>query len=119
MRVFRRRLPLWLWALIVVWSVAARPAEAHGVLVSASPAPNSVLDAAPTRIVLLFNEDVDAQLSRVMIVRGASRAALVLRAADGRRLTYDVPSLEPGAYVIDWRSRSPATPRCRSRSGGC
>lgn len=104
MRVLRRRLPLWLCALIVLaCSMNARPAEAHGVLIGAAPSPNSVLGVAPTQIELRFNEDIEAQLSRVMLVRGASRVALVLRAADGRRLTYDLPTLEPGPYVVDWR----------------
>jgi copper transport protein len=95
---------VWLCAACVaaIW-MHARPAAAHGVLVGATPAPNSVLAAAPPAITLRFNEEIDGRLSRVVLVRDSARVPLTLRAAVGRTLTYEAPALEPGAYIVEWR----------------
>jgi copper transport protein len=104
MRVLGRRLHLWLCAAFVVTGfMNARPAAAHGLLIGASPAPNSVLAVAPTRIELRFNEDINGRLSRVVLVQGSVRTPLRLLRADGRTLTYDAAALEPGAYIVEWR----------------
>jgi copper transport protein len=101
----RRRWGAALLLAVVALLGLARPASAHAVLLSTTPADRSALDAAPAEVSLEFNEDVSATLGSVrafddsgdrvdegdLVVEG-SRIRLGLR--DG---------LGDGAYVVTYR----------------
>ncbi|MGH2374247.1 MAG: copper resistance protein CopC, partial [bacterium] len=67
------------------------------------PAHGAVPSAAPERLQLSFNEEVDPVLSTVVLVQDAKRTQLQPLSGVGRKLTYRLPSLQSGLYTIDWR----------------
>ncbi|MGQ0571380.1 MAG: copper resistance CopC/CopD family protein [Armatimonadota bacterium] len=93
------RLSLALAAVIVVFSPTA---AAHGILLGSTPPANAAVATSPDRLELRFNEPVNPQLSRIVLVRGARRIPLGLVAAEGLRLSYNLPPLEPDVYLVDW-----------------
>ena len=85
---------------------AAPPAVPHSLLLDASPAPNATLAAAPSRLVLRFNNRIEAALSRVRLVDelGRVHALTVLVTDTGPdRLTAAVPALQPGRWRVEWQ----------------
>lgn len=85
--------------------MSAAPAFAHDRLVSASPAENESLDAAPTEVVLEFSGEIldTGSLVRVTNANGDSvtRGELVL---NGRTVTQPLTAdLPTGQYQIVWR----------------
>ena len=81
-------------------------ALAHDVLVEQNPQPGEVLDTAPERIVLSFNNNLldVGEGATVITVSDASGTELDLGPATvaGRDATLDVGDLEPGAYHAVW-----------------
>ncbi|MGH3859082.1 copper resistance protein CopC, partial [Actinokineospora sp.] len=73
------------------------------VLEASVPAHGAVPSAAPERLQLSFNEEVDPVLSTVVLVQDAKRTQLKPLSGVGRKLTYRLPSLQSGLYTIDWR----------------
>lgn len=82
---------------------------AHALLLDSTPKPNASV-AAPPQVVLRFNGRIEAALSSVALVGGPRNAKiLLLRPRRSERpdvLIYDLPSLEPGAYRIEWKALS-------------
>ncbi len=107
-RTGMRSRPLVILAAAVLVFIFPPAAAAHGVLQSSAPAAGTVLPSAPDRLELQYNESVDPQLSTVILVWKGGRTPLALRATDGPRLSYILPPLEPGLYVVDWRVISAA-----------
>ncbi len=88
-------------AAVVLWFAAA--AAAHGVLEGSTPAHSAVLKTAPDRLELRFNEPIDPRLSTVVLVQDVKRIPLEPLSGEDRALTYRLPSLPSGLYVVDWR----------------
>ncbi len=86
--------------LVLLFSSAA---SAHAVLQFSTPAHGSVLRASPDRMELQFNEAVDSRISTVVLVRDGTRIPLKPLSSVGRTVVYNVPSLETGLYIVDWR----------------
>ena len=84
----------------------AFPASAHSLLLESSPAANATVTAPPGRVVLRFNNRIEAALSRVRLSddRGA-RQDLIPALAPGRldRLVAEAPALTPGRYWVEWQ----------------
>jgi methionine-rich copper-binding protein CopC len=84
-------------------AAAASPAAAHSELRRSIPISGAVLDRAPERIELHFNERV--QLTALRLRRaGGEEVGLPRRAI--REATYEIiplPPLGPGDYRADWR----------------
>ncbi|MGQ0569087.1 MAG: copper resistance CopC/CopD family protein, partial [Armatimonadota bacterium] len=96
----------WVWpfiaaALFIIWFAPA--AAAHAVLEASVPAHGAVSSAAPERLELSFNEEVDPVLSTVVLVQDAKRIPLKPLSGVGRKLPYRLPSLQSGLYTVDWR----------------
>ncbi|MBL8831342.1 MAG: copper resistance protein CopC/CopD, partial [Rhodospirillales bacterium] len=96
-----------LLALLMLLLVAlpGQPA-AHSVLLSSEPADGAVLEAAPSRIELRFNEPVVPVSLRIVDGNGAARAVSgdAIRSDDGRvTLALPVPPLAEGQYVVSYR----------------
>jgi copper transport protein len=100
-----RRTP-WLAAAMVLallLAIAGESAHAHAVLVESTPADGAVLESAPERVTLRFNEPV-----RVISLRLVDEGGQATPLAQAPRNTPDrveapLPSLSLGSYVVSWR----------------
>jgi copper transport protein len=93
--------PLVLAALAVL--ALARAAAGHAVLQVSSPPHGAVLRTSPDRLDLQFNEAIDSRISTVVLVRDGARIPLEPLSGEGRTITYKVPPLDAGLYIVDWR----------------
>ncbi|MGH2687898.1 MAG: copper resistance CopC family protein, partial [Actinomycetota bacterium] len=67
-----RRLRLLPLLCVAAWLLLpALPASAHAVLVRTEPGPQSVVDAAPTEVTLVFSEPVRTQFGGVRVFNSA------------------------------------------------
>jgi hypothetical protein len=84
--------------------LAANQANAHPQLVSAEPAADSSI-AAPTMIVLHFNESLETRISSLKVtdLDGAEVAIMPMAALDDQSLAA-MPNapLAPGLYTVSW-----------------
>jgi methionine-rich copper-binding protein CopC len=87
----------------LIGSTAMMSAEAHAHLRGATPAPGSVVAAAPSRIVLDFSEA--ARLTAAWISRndGTREKLGPLPQQASAEIAVPLPALAPGQYVISWR----------------
>ncbi|HEV8587046.1 MAG TPA: copper resistance CopC family protein [Methylomirabilota bacterium] len=94
-------------ALVLLFLTGAGPAAAHSLLLAATPAPDAVLAASPSAVVLRFNNRIEKRLSRVRLVdeRGTVAAAPTARSEDGtaESLRAVVPPLAPGTWRVEWQ----------------
>jgi methionine-rich copper-binding protein CopC len=81
----------------------ASPASAHSELRASVPAAGAVLDCAPDRIELQFNEGVQLTAMRLHRVDGAEIALPRRAIREARGETIDLPPLEPGDFRAEWR----------------
>ena len=81
--------------------------SAHAELLTSDPQPGQVLDTAPTRVTLTFNESVEISLGAIRLFDGTGAAIDIspARHPDGQGdvVEVDVPELANGSYVVDWR----------------
>ena len=100
-------------ALVIVTLVLSRPdsASAHANLADADPAPNSVLDTAPSKITIRFTEPLEPSFSAIEVLDSR-----------GRRVDNDDSAVDPanptvmsvtlrddlpnGVYTVAWRNLS-------------
>jgi methionine-rich copper-binding protein CopC len=80
---------------------------AHTNLVSAVPAPDSVVAAAPATLALNFSEDLEPAFSSVEVIgpngTPVPGTAVAVDSADATRLIVSLPSgLLEGRYEVDW-----------------
>jgi copper transport protein len=92
--------------LTILLAAASGGAYAHAVLLASTPADGAVLDRAPERVMLRFNEPV-----RVISLRLIDEGGQVTALAQGSESTPDqveapLPSLSRGSYVVSWRALS-------------
>ena len=91
---------------------AAAPAStafAHAGLDSSAPAANSVLEVAPSEIVLDFDESVEVALAQIELVDGSGTRIQVGTPRDGSDdsiVTAALPTLSEGLYGVVWRTSS-------------
>ena len=82
--------------------------SAHAELVTSSPAADSIVQVAPTEIVLTFGESVDAVPDSIRVVTGAGGAVDIgdISGDGSTALSADLPALDQGSYVVAWRAVS-------------
>jgi copper transport protein len=102
----------WLGLLTLLVLRLAQPTLAHANLISADPAPNAALDAAPAQIRLRFSEPVERFGSSITL-RDAEGAALAtahsdVDPADPTSLLLTPGPLPNGLYTVVWRTLSAA-----------
>jgi len=82
-------------------------ADAHAVLVKASPVRRAVLAQPPARVELTFNERLEPAYSTLTVWSAAEARVddgkVVVGPGDPRRLTVGLPPLEPGTYTVKFR----------------
>jgi copper resistance protein C len=83
----------------------ASSAHAHSLLLESAPAADALLAAPPPAISLRFNNRIEKKLSTVRLLdeRGGARPLTMLADGPADRLTATVPSLDPGAWRVEWR----------------
>lgn len=90
--------------------VPAAPVAAHAGLESSTPSASSVLEEAPSSIVLDFDEAVEASLASIEVFdQGRAPVDVGLPEAvggDASIVTADLPDLGDGVYVVVWRVTS-------------
>ncbi len=93
----------------VIFGVRVPVASAHARLVASEPTANAVLETAPVRILLDFDEDIETSLASIRLYdqRGAPHAVGEARqAGDASVIAADVSGLGTGAFVVVWRVAS-------------
>ena len=99
-----RPYPIILFALLLL---IAQPVWAHAVPDASSPAPNEILETAPTEIAIAFNEPVVPQFSRISVLSQAGDEVevgeLTAVTSENRSLSVTLPELNDGAYLVSWQ----------------
>ena len=102
------RRPLWLrLTLFLLLLVAPSASWAHAYLVKSSPVRRAVLSSAPARVVLWFNERLEAQFSQVAVWNTAGQQVdggdVQVGPDDGKKLSVGIPTLSAGTYTVKYR----------------
>jgi methionine-rich copper-binding protein CopC len=109
------------YVLAMAAAVYTGSAAAHAVLMSSSPAANSVLAEAPREVRLSFNERIEARFSSVTLTRNDGTKVQVPRpAADPQKqhdLIISLPALAPGKYQVRWQTTSADSHRIQGQFG--
>lgn len=102
-----RRLALAVLSCGLVLSVP-RPAFAHAMLVSSTPAAKAIVHSGDTAIELRFNSRVDGARSTLMLVKPDGKAEkLALDSQHGATRLDAHTSLQAGKYLIRWQALAP------------
>ncbi|WP_158747251.1 copper homeostasis periplasmic binding protein CopC [Acidisphaera sp. L21] len=85
-------------------------AFAHAHLKTATPAPDSTVQAAPTAIGIDFTEGVEPQYSSIVVQNADGQAVSTGAAAtapdNNKHLSIGVGTLAPGMYRVIWHATS-------------
>jgi copper resistance protein C len=99
-----------LWSrsgLLIVLLMVPITSWGHAYLVKSSPARRAVLSTPPARIVLWFNERLEAQFSQLSVWNAEGQQVdggnVQVGPDDGKRLSVDVPALPTGSYTVKYR----------------
>ena len=88
----------------------ARPlAPLHALPVKYDPAQNAVLRTPPTQVQITFNEQVNPDISKIVVVNPSNQEVDnrdTQFSADGYTMTVSLPFLPAGTYVVFWRTHS-------------
>lgn len=92
---------------VTIVVMAAAPASAHAVLLSASPRADSTSPRSPEQIELTFSEDVEISFGSIAVFdQNGDRVDLGAphhAKSSGRTVVASLPRLDVGAYVVTWR----------------
>jgi copper resistance protein C len=79
----------------------------HAYLVKSSPARRAVLSNPPARVVLWFNERLEAQFSQLSVWNAEGQQVdgsdVQVGPDDSKRLSVSVPTLPAGRYTVKYR----------------
>ena len=104
---FRRAVCACAAGLTLATFVGVGRVSAHAELLSSDPQPGAVLDTAPKQITLTFSEPVEISLGAIRLFDGTGTSIDVsaARHPDGHDsiVVVDLPTLDNGSYVVDWR----------------
>jgi copper transport protein len=93
-------------AAIAALAAAASPASAHSTLVATEPSRNAVVERAPDRVLLRFDEPVETQLGSIRVYDGAGRRVDADEITRPERRSVAVAidgELPRGTYTVAWR----------------
>ena len=107
MNTLRRAACACVAGLALATVVGVGTVSAHAELLSSAPQPGAVLGTAPTHITLTFNEPVEISLGALRLFDGTGASINISTArhpnGDGTVVEVDLPALNNGSYVVDWR----------------
>jgi copper resistance protein C len=79
----------------------------HAYLVKSSPTRRAALSNPPTRVVLWFNERLEAQFSQLSVWNAEGQQVdggdIQVGPDDGKRLSVSIPTLPAGSYAVKYR----------------
>jgi copper resistance protein C len=94
-------------ALLVLLLVIPATGWTHAYLVKSSPTRRAVLSSAPARVVLWFNERLEAQFSQLSVWNTAGQQVdggdVQVGPDDSKKLSVGIPTLPAGTYTIKYR----------------
>ncbi len=100
----RRLLAFAALAILVGSLSGTTPASTHAALVETHPAPDDVLEQAPTTIAISFTEAVRPVFLRLIDNEGAVLADEAALRVTGRRIELPIgETLPEGGYIVTWR----------------
>jgi methionine-rich copper-binding protein CopC len=90
--------------LIVVFMLLASPAFGHAILIDSVPAPEGHVHGGHVNVVLRYNSRIDAERSKLTLVRpDHSEARVPAAGGDTPDVLNTTLDLAPGDYVIRWQ----------------
>jgi methionine-rich copper-binding protein CopC len=94
-----------LWSLAILLGPAAGQAQAHAELTGSSPGEGATLDKAPSRIVLVFNENVQTSFAEIVVTApDGAEISTGDAAVTGNRVVATVGRpTAAGDYTVAWR----------------
>jgi copper transport protein len=94
--------------LAIGWMVlgSAAPAAAHAVVLVTTPGPGALLEAAPERVTIEFNEPVRIGSDAVRVLDEAGRVVSGPVWAEGSVIGADLPPTARGWHAVSWRAVS-------------
>jgi methionine-rich copper-binding protein CopC len=92
-------------ALLTISSIIFAPgAHAHAQLLSATPSVDSELAKAPSKVGIVFNEPVRAEVGAVQLMSAAGKVvAKSTKVSTTAAVTLSTPKLTKGRYVLRWK----------------
>lgn len=102
-RVGRTVLAVLLTLAAVLALPGPRAAFAHASLVEVVPADGAVLETAPSRLTLRFNEPVEITSLRIVDGAGTSRALVPSGTGPSEVVEVPLPPLADGRHAVSWR----------------
>jgi hypothetical protein len=102
------RRALWYGSTVVIFLLMIPVSSwGHAYLVKSSPARRAVLSTPPMRVVLWFNERLEAQFSQLSIWNAEGQQVdggeVEVGPDDRKRLSVGLPTLHPGSYIVKYR----------------
>jgi copper transport protein len=88
-------------ALLLMLPAAA---SAHAVPVSSTPAPGARLGAAPSAVVIVFDEPLEPRLSGTTVIDPSGRR--FTGTVSGKTIRVPLSTDAPGVYQVDWKTVS-------------
>ena len=102
-------------AVVLVWAALGLlppgdTAFAHANLARASPAPNSVLDEAPSRVAIWFTEPIEPSLSEIQVLDAQGSRVddgdSLVDTNDPLAMSVGLTPLPEGTYTVAWKNVS-------------
>ena len=102
-------------AVVLVWAALGLlppgdTAFAHANLARASPAPNSVLDEAPSRVAIWFTEPIEPSLSEIQVLDAQGSRVddgdSLVDTNDPLAMSVGLTPVPEGTYTVAWRNVS-------------
>jgi methionine-rich copper-binding protein CopC len=93
--------------LVVLLVVVPTSGWAHAYLVKSSPVRRAVLSSAPPRVVLWFNERLEAQFSQLSVWNNeggqVDGSDIQVGPDDPKKVSVGIPTLPAGTYMVKFR----------------
>ena len=97
----------WRLALLVLLLVVPTGGWTHAYLVKSSPARRAVLSSSPTRVVLWFNERLEAQFCQLSVWNNeggqVDGSDIQVGPDDPKKISVGIPTLPAGTYSVKFR----------------
>ena len=93
---------------LALFAVTGGTAWAHAHLKTATPAPDSTVQATPDAVAIDFTEGVEPSFSSIEVQdatgQRVDKGAASTAPGDNKRLSVDVRPLQPGTYTVTWHA---------------